>query len=151
MTGPRVDDLGFFEALAAAMNARPAHYEVLGDTDLDLGIVMRDEHRPFRARLSFRGITCDGVTPLAEGEERQNHCWLEGDLQEWQAMVDDIVAHGRATGRHTLNSLTMVGDHIGVRGDDPMGIDRFFRFNQTLQDYFDEAAQVYATAAAGGC
>ena len=47
----------------------------------------------------------------------------------------------------TINSLTLVGDRIAVHGDDPLGVDLFFRFNQTVQAFLDGAA-VVATASA---
>jgi hypothetical protein len=62
-------------------------------------------------------------------------------------MFDDITTNGRATGRRTINSLTLVGDRIDVRGDDPMGVDKFFRFNQTIQQFFDGAAQLAPASA----
>lgn len=144
---PALDSVAFFDALAAEMNANPAAYEVLGDIDLDLGIVVRrPDGDPFRVRLAFHGIACEGVAEMAPGDERTADCWLEGDLAAWQAMLEDILANGRATGRQTINSLTLLGDHIAVHGGDPMGVDRFFRFNQTVQSYFDGAAAVAASA-----
>ena len=83
------------------------------------------------------------------GDEALADCWLEGPFDAWQAMVDDIVEHGRATGRHTLNSLTLVGESIRLRGSDVMGIDKFSRFNQSLQEYFDGAAATPAVRAGG--
>jgi hypothetical protein len=74
---------------------------------------------------------------------------LDGPLVKWQEMFDDIVANGAASGRQTINSLALLatgpGD-IRLRGDDPMGVDKFSRFNQTLQEYLDGAARVAVTA-----
>ncbi len=71
---------------------------------------------------------------------------LEGPLQAWQDMFDDIAANGRATGFHTINSLALMGDRISCRGDDPMGLDKFSRFNQTLQEFFDGAHHLVVSA-----
>ena len=60
--------------------------------------------------------------------------------------LDDIVANGGASGRQTINSLTLLGTDIRLRGDDPMGTDKFSRFNQTLQEYLDGAARIAVTA-----
>ncbi len=145
-----VDTVAFFEGLAAEMNAHPERYEVLGDCDLVLGIVMaRDGEDAFRARLTFEGIACLDVSEAEAGDEALADCWLEGPFDAWQAMVDDIVEHGRATGRHTLNSLTLVGESIRLRGSDVMGIDKFSRFNQSLQEFFDGAAATPAVRAGG--
>lgn len=145
-----VDTVSFFEGLAAEMNAHPERYEVLGDCDLVLGIMMaRDGEDAFRARLTFEGIACLDVSEAEAGDEALADCWLEGPFDAWQAMVDDIVEHGRATGRHTLNSLTLVGESIRLRGSDVMGIDKFSRFNQSLQEFFDGAAATPAVRAGG--
>lgn len=138
-----IDSVRFFEVLADAMNADPTRFEVLGDVTMNLALVMR---RPgadaFGVVLGFDGIRCDGVAGISPGEERQADCWLEGDLGHWQAMFDDIAANGRATGRQTINSLTLLGDHIAVHGADPLGVDRFFRYNQTVQALLDGAAEI---------
>jgi hypothetical protein len=75
--------------------------------------------------------------------------YLDGPLAKWQAMFDDIVANGAASGRQTINSLALLAtsaDDVRLRGDDPMGTDKFSRFNQTLQEYLDGAARVAVTA-----
>ncbi len=139
-TTPQIDTVGFFDGLAAEMNNHPDQYEILGDLELDIVVVMRrPEGDDFRVRLVFEGISCDGVSSAAEGEEEAADCWLEGDLSAWQTMFDDIFENGKATGRQTVNSLTMIGDDLQVRGADPLGIDKFFRFNQTMQWFFDGA------------
>ena len=55
------------------------------------------------------------------------------------------VQHGRAEGLQTINSLALLGGAIACVGNDPMGLDKFSRFNQTLQEFFDGAARVGAT------
>ena len=59
-------------------------------------------------------------------------------------MFDNVRANGGATGSQTLNSLTLLGDRIALHGDDPMGVDRFHRFNQSVQEFFDGAAALDA-------
>ena len=139
----RVDSLDLFDDLASAMAANPERYERLGDVDLELALVMR---RPggdaFRARLSFHGITCDGVAAIDAGDEVQADCWLDGAVEDWQAMFDNIAANGHAVDQWTLNTLTLFGDRIALRASDPMGEDRFHRFNQTLQEFVDASARL---------
>jgi hypothetical protein len=146
---PDIDSLAFFDALATAMNADPQAYEVLGDVDLDLAIEMR---RPgaeaFRVLVVLRGIVCAQVVEIGADEAAHADCVLSGGVESWEAMFADVRAHGHATGRQTINSLTLLGDHITVTGDDPLGVDKFFRFNQTVQAFLDGAARV-ATAAVG--
>jgi len=142
MTTHTIDTVAFFDALATEMNAHPEVYEVLGDVDMDIAVVMTDPHGTFRVRITFEGITCAGIDEIGDGDESTTSCWLEGTIGDWQAMFDDITEHGHATGWWTINSLTLVGDKIAVHGDDPMGVDLFFRFNQTMQTFLDGAAAV---------
>lgn len=145
-----VDDVRFFDPLATEMNAHPERYEVLGDLDVVLGVVItRPTGEPFRARLTFEGIRCTDVSEMGAGDERTTDCWLEGPLDAWTDMVTDIRRNGRATGRHTVNSLTLMGDAIRLRGVDVMGVDKFSRFNQSLQEFFDGAARVPAQRVSG--
>jgi hypothetical protein len=145
VTAPQVDTIAFFDSLATAMAAEPERYERLGDIDLELGLVMR---RPagdhFRVQLSFHGISCDGVRAVERGEESAADCWLEGDLEDWQSMFAAIAEHGHAVDQWTLNTLTLFGDRIHLHAADPMGADKFHRFNQTLQDFVDAAARLPA-------
>ena len=50
-------------------------------------------------------------------------------------------------GLYTINSLALMGDRIRCEGDDPMGLDKFSRFNQTLQEFFDGARHLAVGAA----
>ncbi len=144
-----IDEVGFFDALASEMNAHPETFEVLGDVSMRIAVVMRrGDGEPFAVLLTFEGIACAGVDALDVDELSRTDCWLDGPLEAWQEMFDDIVAHGHATGRLTINSLTLLGDRITVHGADPLGVDRFFRFNQTVQAFLDGAAAVVAAPAA---
>jgi hypothetical protein len=138
-----IDTIDFFDRLATMMNGDSGRYELLGDIDLELAVVM---HRPsgdaFRVLLGFHGIECETVVPIDEGAETSAECWIQGDLADWRAMFDNIARDGRATGEWTLNTLTIMGDKIQLKASDPMGWDKFHRFNQTLQDFVDASANV---------
>ncbi len=147
MTTQPIDSVGFFDALATEMNAHPEVYDILGDVEMAIVFVMtRPGGTAFRAKLTFDGIQCTGVQEVGEGAESDGDCWVEGDVSDWQAMLDDIFANGQAEGRQTINSLTLLGDRLAVHGEDPMGVDRFFRFNQTVQNFLDGAANLTVPA-----
>jgi len=138
----RVDTVAFFDALAAEMNAHPERYELLGAADMVAEVVMTRPEGEFRVRLAFEGLGCGGVTEVEGGGGPDCDFRLVGPLAAWQAMFADIAANGRATGRYTINSLALLGTEIACVGDDPMGLDKFSRFNQSLQEFFDGARQV---------
>ncbi len=135
-----VDSINLFEALAKEMNDHPEVYNDLGWCDMDLGVVMQRDGAPFSVAIRLREHGCEQVVLFEPGDGRHLDCWVEGDLGDWEAMFEDIVTNGMATGKHTLSSLVLLGDRIAVKGHDSMGVDLFFRYNQTLQSFFDGAA-----------
>ena len=143
---PAIDTVAFFDALSDEMNASTERLRIVGDADMTAVVVM---HRPggdLRVRLVFEGLICAGVAEVGAEEAGNADFALVGDLADWQGMFDDIVANGRATGLWTINSLALLGDRISCQGDDPMGLDKFSRFNQTLQEFFDGAARIAVAA-----
>ena len=138
----RVDTMRFFDALAEEMNAHPERFELLGAADMAVEVVMTRPDGDFRVRLAFEGLGCSGVTEVEGDGVPDSEFRLVGRLAAWQAMFEDIATNGRATGLYTINSLALLGNEIGCVGDDPMGLDKFSRFNQTLQEFFDGARQV---------
>jgi hypothetical protein len=141
-----VDRIAVFRALAAEMNARPERFRLYGDADVDCIIVMeRNASQSFAVRVVIDGIRCDHVEECAPDEPADFR--LVGPLEAWETMFADIVAHGHATGLQTLNSLALLGEEIRCVGHDPMGLDKFSRFNQTLQELFDGASRVLAMPA----
>lgn len=145
---PKIDDAAFFEALAVEMNAHPERFAVLGDADMVAALVMRrDDGTTFAVRCVFEALRCESVAEIPADEAHLADFRLEGPLGAWETMFADIAAHGRATGRQTINSLALLGEDISLRGDDPMGVDKFSRFNQTLQEFLDGAARTAVAAA----
>jgi hypothetical protein len=147
----KIDSIEFFETLADTMNADPARFTVLGEAYMDCVLVMRD--RPslayipqpdFAVRLVFDGVRCEHVVATEPDEPADFK--LVGPVEAWNVMFDDIAVHGRAEGLQTINSLALLGGAIACVGSDPMGIDKFSRFNQTLQEFFDGAARVAVPA-----
>jgi hypothetical protein len=140
----QIDTMARFDSLATEMNAHPERYQVLGDADMSAMVVMRRSGGDFCVRIDFEELHCAGVTAVDVTDPVDYR--LDGPLDAWQEMFDDIVANGRATGLQTINSLALLGDRIACRGDDPMGLDKFSRFNQTLQEFFDGAARTAVPA-----
>jgi hypothetical protein len=135
-----IDSVDFFRSLQSEMNADPERFRILGDADTVFTIVMEDGARTFTVRVRFEELCCPEVGPGSTGDDVDFS--LVGPIAAWRAMFDDIVANGRATGLQTINSLVLLGDDVVLGGDDPMGLDKFSRFNQTLQEFLDGAARV---------
>ncbi len=71
-----------------------------------------------------------------------DHFTITAKLEVWQEMIDNIIGNGRPDLEHTLNFLTFPDDPMVVDGPDQLQIDAFFRYNQSLQLFFNGAAKV---------
>ena len=60
----------------------------------------------------------------------------------WRRMLDEIARGGRPELRHTLNSLALIGDELWLESADQLREDKFYRFNQSLQELFNLAAEL---------
>ena len=146
-----ITDRAFYAALAHLMNSQPERYRVLGDCDMSAVFTLQRDAAAggdINIQLVFAELACDAVDTISADEARLADFRLEGPVAEWQAMFDDIVANGRASGEWTINSLALRGDRIALEGDDPMGLDKFSRFIQTLQEFLDGAGRLGAELAA---
>lgn len=66
-------------------------------------------------------------------------CGREG---VWRRMLEEIARAGRPELRRTLNSLVLIGDELWLESRDQLREDRFYRFNQSLQEFFNLASRV---------
>lgn len=97
-------------------------------------------------RLTFEVLTCGDVREATEAELREADFVIEMPPERWREMIDDIRANGRATGDHTLNSLDLVMEepiHRNEQGDGYRA-DKFFRYNPSLQRFFDNVSRLDA-------
>ena len=152
-----VADLTFYQRLAHLMNSHPEWYRVLGDADKVAVFTVTgsgpatdqagaDDHAATAGvanfQLVFEAMACEAVDQVSNAEAALADFRLVGPATAWSAMFDDIVANGQASGEWTINSLALRGDRIRCLGDDPMGVDKFSRFNQTLQQFLDGAGRL---------
>ena len=137
-----VTSTALYEDLAHHMNHQTDHFRILGDADMTVVFTIKAPAKTVNVQLVFSELTCDGVALVGEDEAHLCDFRLEGNLDAWNEMFDDIAANGSASGGLTINSLALRGDRISLEGDDPMGLDKFSRFNQTLQDFLDGAGRL---------
>jgi hypothetical protein len=141
-----IDRESFFVELADELNAHPEQFKVLGDCDMVAALLMRKPDGDFAIRIAFEGLRVEAVAEVSAEDAARADYYLDGPISAWQIMFDDILVNGSASGRLTINSLALLGTDIRLRGDDPMGVDKFSRFNQTLQEYLDGAARIAVVA-----
>ncbi len=136
LTFPSVE---WFEALAAAATT-DERFRHFGRVDAIVALKVG----PHIYSLTFDVLTCRDVREISEGEMRDADFVIEMSPDAWRAMIEDIHANGRATRDHTLNSLDISLDEPIHRNpvDDGYRADKFFRFNPSLQAFFDNAAKL---------
>ena len=139
----------WFARLAERMAAQPEKYRKLGPVELTLvpRIVFPDGRVELYS-LAFEGHQCRSVLQLADASAAggRHPVVIEGEYPAWREMIESIQRHGSADLRHTLNSLTLPDWPLRLVPLDPeagqLDVDRFYRYNQSLQEFFDEAAAV---------
>jgi hypothetical protein len=67
--------------------------------------------------------------------------------EQWREMIENIKKNGKADITHTLNTIDLNMPQGLARGNDGYKVDFFYRFNQSLQDFFDTSAQIETTFA----
>ena len=57
-------------------------------------------------------------------------------------MIENIRRHSKADLSHTLNSIDLATPEEFARSDDYYRRDLFYRYNQSLQHFFDTSAKI---------
>jgi hypothetical protein len=142
--------LAWFRALAAELHANESAYRELGAIDCAMVIeVEHDNGVSELVEIVFEAFGVRSIRPLARLEDAcPSHFVLTAPLAVWREMLDDIRAHGAAGLTHTLNYLTFPDDPMRVSGPDQLEIDKFYRYAETLQRFFDGAARMVPAEAA---
>jgi hypothetical protein len=94
--------------------------------------------------ITFEGTECAGAREIDAAELASVDFYLDMPATQWRAMIDNIAANGHADLGYTLNTLDLDradGLARSVHGDQYRE-DLFFRYNQTLQYYFDASARI---------
>lgn len=131
--------LEWFRAVQALANEDPT-FRTLGSVDARMGIKAFSEV----FIVTFQAFRCERVQAGTEDDLFEVDFYLEMAPQEWQEMVQNIKANDGADARHTLNTLDLRlpgGIAINATGDQYQA-DLFFRYNESLQRFFDLSAQL---------
>jgi hypothetical protein len=134
--------VAWFEALGERTAADHEKFRRIGYFDARVGVKMDANgagHVGFV--IEFEGYGVKKVE-LAPEPEKVSDFTIEGSIDAWREMVRNIREHGEPDLGHSLNRLTMAGVPLKVTACDQLQTDLFYRFNQSLQAYFNEAAQV---------
>ena len=143
MTATMFPSTKWFEALADRMRKDEAGYRDLGSIECTMVVKVDRPNGPDLHEITFEGFKVRSVRPLARLEDAApEHFVLEASLETWREMIENIRANAGPDLQHTLNYLTFPDDPMRVSGPDQLEVDAFYRYNQTLQRFFNGAAAV---------
>jgi hypothetical protein len=155
---PRFPDPQWFLALGGLMAARGELFQRIGYVETRFVVrVLPDEdgggpekkaeqNTEQNTGVAMQGYALTDAAALAPGEAAS----FDPDFAicarraVWRRMLDEIARNGRPDLRHTLNSLALIGDELWLESADQLREDKFYRFNQSLQEFFNLAAQLPA-------
>jgi hypothetical protein len=135
---PTFPSVEWFEAVKNIVNNDP-NFRHSGTVDTVAGVKVGSRIY----ELTFEAFECVGVREAAEDDLRDMDFWMEQDYDAWKGMLENIKQNGKADLSHTLNTLDLSQQGEGLaRSHDGYRRDAFYRFNQSLQDFFDASAKV---------
>jgi hypothetical protein len=144
--------IAWFEALRQAMLAHQDACRSLGGIDLTLvPTITFPDGRVERYALVFAPYDGVAVRQIESPAEIVGpRVIIEGDYTVWREMVENIRAHGGADLQHTLNYLTLPDWPLRVTSNShgQRDVHCFYRYQENLQEFFDEAAAVATEFAA---
>jgi hypothetical protein len=98
--------------------------------------------------LTFDVFDIKDIHATTEEELRDADFVLEMSPGQWEDLITNIAENSKADREHTLNSLDLrlpEGIARNTMGDG-YRLDKFFRFNQSLQCFFDNSSRVKTAA-----
>ena len=129
----------WFQALQQLVNVDP-EFRRLGSIDAAMGVKVGS--RVFV--VVFEAFECTEVRDGSETDLDDLDFYLELSEGDWRELVENTKANGGADRRHTLNTLDLTANDglaQNATGDQLRG-DIFFRVNESLQYFFDQAAKL---------
>ena len=134
---PSFPSVEWFNALKDLVNKDP-EFRALGTVDSVLGVKVGNKI----FELTFDAFECMNVREASENDLRDMDFWLEQPYDNWKDMIENIKKHGKADLTHTLNTIDLSIPEGLARAHDGYRRDAFYRFNQSIQDYFNASAKI---------
>ncbi len=135
--------LAFFQALQTLMRQDEPRFRRLGFIDTTFGVhVVGPNGQEWCYLLAFEVFDCREVSEVKGFELTAIDFVLKGELSAWSEMLQNIKQHEGADVTHSLNTLTHFGERLTMLYDDPDNRDKFFRFQESLQEFFDLASKL---------
>ena len=134
---PSFPSVDWFNAIKDIVNKDP-DFRALGTIDCIIGVKVGSKI----FELTFDAFECTTVREASENDLRDMDFWLEQPNDKWVEMIENIKKNGKSDLSHTLNTIDLSMPEGLARAHDGYRRDAFYRFNQSIQDYFNAAAKI---------
>ncbi len=133
----------WFEALAQQMSENREAFLSAGPLDCTMVVGVGGGDSPQLVEVVFEGYSVTSIRALDRLDDaKPDHFVIEATLAVWQEMLDNIKVNGTPDLEHTLNFLTFPDVPMLVSGPDQLQTDAFYRYNESLQRFFNGAAAI---------
>ena len=138
---PAFPSVDWFEALRDRVLDDPA-WRAFGMMDCAMGVNVGER----TIKVVFDGFDIPEIADVSEAlAEADLDFTLVMTEARWREMIENIQSNGHADLHHTLNTIDLESPEELAKGEDYNRRDLFYRFNQTLQDFFDASSSLETT------
>lgn len=150
---PAFPDPEWFLALGRLMQSHGERFQRLGYAEVRFVINVLPDEEGQAARaigLVFDGYRLAEVMVLDDPWSLDPDFVLNAKRSVWDRMLGEIEAQGHPSLRSTLNSLALMGEQVWLESQDQLREDKFYRYNQTIQEFFNLAQMLHHGPRAAG-
>jgi hypothetical protein len=134
---PVFPSVEWFDSIKNIVNQDP-NFRQLGTVDSIVGVKVGSKIY----QLTFEAFECTNVKEASENDLRDMDFWLEQPYDNWKDMLENIKKNGAADLSHTLNTIDLSMPEGFARSHDGYRRDAFYRFTQSIQDFFTAASKI---------
>ena len=142
---PAFPDPRWFDALGRLMEAEGDRFLRLGFAEVRFCIRVLDGGSALPEAVTgieIEGYRISRALPVEDITQFDPDFTIAGPRAVWQRLLAEIARDGHPEFRRTLNSLVLIGDELWLESSDQLREDKFYRYNQTLQELFNLASHL---------
>jgi hypothetical protein len=143
---PSFPEPQWFLALGRLMEAQGALFQRLGYAETRFAIRVIPDEKSNGGDVIV-GVAIDGYKVIDSSivkdiDDFDPDFVICAKRSVWNRMLGEIAASGRPQLRHTLSSLALMGEEMWLESTDQLREDKFYRYNQTLQEILNLSSQL---------
>ena len=133
---PQFPSIEWFEAVRALVN-QDGRLRRLGTCDAVMGVKVLDQ----AFEITFDAFDCAGVREISLADLAKTDFYLGAPFDTWREMLGNIKEHGKPDRQYTLNTIDFLDPEGFAKADDQTTKDKFYRYGQTFQQFFNASAE----------